>query len=87
MENIAAKLLYVESAKDDVRLDISILKRAAEKAGTEVIKAQREKQKQVSVVSVVCLFVCVVCFHCFCSSFLFIRLFFACLLACSFNCF
>ncbi|XP_057311737.1 coiled-coil domain-containing protein 40-like [Hydractinia symbiolongicarpus] len=46
VENIAAKLLYVESAKDDVRSDISILKRAAEKAGTEVIKAQREKQKQ-----------------------------------------
>ena len=47
MENIASKILYMEAAKEDVRSDISVLKRAAEKAETEVMKAQREKKRQV----------------------------------------
>ena len=37
----------MEAAKEDVRSDISVLKRAAEKAETEVMKAQREKKRQV----------------------------------------
>lgn len=49
VENIASKLLYMESAKDDVRSDISILKRAANKADTEAMKAQIEKKRQVCV--------------------------------------
>ena len=47
VENIASKLLYMESAKDDVRSDISILKRAANKADAEAMKAQIEKKRQV----------------------------------------
>jgi len=39
----------MESAKDDVRSDISILKRAANKADTEAMKAQIEKKRQVCV--------------------------------------
>jgi len=46
VESIASKILYMDSAKGDVRSDISVLKRAAEKAETEVVKAQREKKRQ-----------------------------------------
>lgn len=42
----------MDSAKGDVRSDISVLKRAAEKAETEVVKAQREKKRQVSLQSI-----------------------------------
>lgn len=47
MENIAARLHYMEEAKEDVRADIAVMKRAAEKADSEVTKAELEKKKQV----------------------------------------
>ena len=37
----------MQNAKEDVRSDIAIMKRAAEKAETEVAKAEIEKQRQV----------------------------------------
>ena len=36
----------MENAKEDVRSDISVMRRAAEKADTEVAKAEQLKQKQ-----------------------------------------
>jgi len=48
VENLALRLFYMQNAKEDVRGDIAIMKRAAEKADTEVSKAEIEKQKQVS---------------------------------------
>ena len=48
VENLALRLFYMESAKEDVRSDIAVMKRAAEKAETEVAKTEMEKQKQVS---------------------------------------
>lgn len=47
MENLAARLHYMEEAKEDVRADIAVMRRAAEKADTEVTKAELEKKKQV----------------------------------------
>ena len=47
VEDLASKLLYMEDAKEDVRSDISILKRATNKADTESMKAQIEKKRQV----------------------------------------
>ena len=47
MENLAARLHYMEEAKEDVRADIAVMRRAAEKADTEVTKAETEKKKQV----------------------------------------
>ena len=47
VENLALRLFYMESAKEDVRSDIAVMKRAAEKAETEVAKSETEKQKQV----------------------------------------
>ena len=47
VENLALRLFYMESAKEDVRSDISVMKRAAKKADTEVAKAEIAKQKQV----------------------------------------
>ena len=47
MENLAARLHYMEEAKEDVRADIAVMRRAAEKADTEVTKAEMEKKKQV----------------------------------------
>ena len=40
----------MELAKTDVRSDIAVMKRAAEKAGVELDKAEEEKKKQVSLV-------------------------------------
>ena len=37
----------MQNAKEDVRSDIAIMRRAAEKADTEVSKAEIDKQKQV----------------------------------------
>ena len=37
----------MEEAKEDVRADIAVMRRAAEKADTEVTKAELEKKKQV----------------------------------------
>lgn len=48
VENLALRLFYMQNAKEDVRSDIAIMRRAAEKAETEVSKAEIEKQKQVS---------------------------------------
>lgn len=47
VENLALRLLYVNNAKDDVRSDISVMKRAAERADAEVSEAESRKQKQV----------------------------------------
>ena len=47
VENLALRLFYMQNAKEDVRSDIAIMRRAAEKADTEVSKAEIEKQKQV----------------------------------------
>ena len=37
----------MEEAKEDVRADIAVMRRAAEKADTEVSRAEVEKRKQV----------------------------------------
>ena len=47
VENLAARLHYMEEAKEDVRSDIAVMRRAAEKADTEVTKAETQKKKQV----------------------------------------
>ena len=39
----------MEEAKTDVRSDIAIMKRATEKSGVEVGKAEEEKKKQVRI--------------------------------------
>ena len=49
VENLALRLFYMDTAKVDVRSDIKVMRRAAEKAESEVIKAEEEKQKQVSI--------------------------------------
>ena len=46
LENLALRLFYMGKAKTDVRSDIAIMRRAAEKVETEVLKAEVEKQKQ-----------------------------------------
>ncbi|KAJ7340194.1 Coiled-coil domain-containing protein 40 [Desmophyllum pertusum] len=46
VENLAARLHYMEEAKEDVRADIAVMRRAAEKADTEVTKAETDKKKQ-----------------------------------------
>ncbi|XP_035694889.1 coiled-coil domain-containing protein 40-like [Branchiostoma floridae] len=45
-ENLATRLLYMQNAKEDVRSDIAVMKRAAEKADTEVAKAELAKKQQ-----------------------------------------
>ncbi|KAH9504072.1 Coiled-coil domain-containing protein 40 [Bulinus truncatus] len=46
VENLALRLYYMLNAKENVRSDISVMKRAAEKVETEVAKAELQKQKQ-----------------------------------------
>ncbi|XP_046567885.1 coiled-coil domain-containing protein 40-like [Haliotis rubra] len=46
VENLALRLFYMDNAKEDVRGDIAIMRRAAEKAESEVAKVEMEKQKQ-----------------------------------------
>lgn len=46
VENLALKTFYMEEAKKDMRGDLAVMKRAAEKADSEVAKAEVEKQKQ-----------------------------------------
>ena len=46
VENLALRLFYMENAKEDVRSDIAVMKRAAEKAETEVSKIESQKFKQ-----------------------------------------
>ncbi len=48
VENLALRLFYMDNAKEDVRSDIAVMRRAAEKAESEVSKAESEKQKQVT---------------------------------------
>lgn len=47
VENLALRLFYVNNAKEDVRSDIAVMKRAAERADVEVDQAEAQKQKQV----------------------------------------
>lgn len=47
VENLALRLFYVNNAKEDVRSDINVMKRAAERADAEVSAAESQKQKQV----------------------------------------
>ncbi|KAK6170441.1 hypothetical protein SNE40_018834 [Patella caerulea] len=46
VENLALRLFYMKNAKEDVRSDINVMRRAAEKAESEVSKAEIEKQRQ-----------------------------------------
>ena len=46
VENLALRLHFMDSAKEDVRSDIAVMRRAAEKAESEASKAEIEKQKQ-----------------------------------------
>ncbi|GFR74317.1 coiled-coil domain-containing protein 40 [Elysia marginata] len=46
VENLALRLFYMENAKEDVRSDISVMRRAAEKVESEVSKAETQKQRQ-----------------------------------------
>jgi len=48
VENLALRLHYVNNAKEDVRSDIAVMKRAAERADVEVVSAEAAKHKQVS---------------------------------------
>ena len=52
VENLASRVLYMQEAKEDVRSDISVMKRAAEKAHGEVALAEQSKKKQVSIMIV-----------------------------------
>ena len=47
LENINLRLFYLENAKNDVRSDIAVMKRAAEKAESEVLKKEESKRVQV----------------------------------------
>ena len=47
VENLASRVLYMMEAKEDVRSDIAVMKRAADKARGEVAVAEQEKKKQV----------------------------------------
>ncbi|RDD45702.1 Coiled-coil domain-containing protein 40 [Trichoplax sp. H2] len=46
MEKTAAQLTYMENAKRDIKSDIAVMRRAAEKANEEISKAEEEKQQQ-----------------------------------------
>lgn len=46
VENLALRLFYVEQAKEDVRGDIAVMKRVAEKADLDALKAEIDKQRQ-----------------------------------------
>lgn len=47
VENVTARLNYMSEAKDTVKDDIALTKRATEKTAVDVNRAQEEKQKQV----------------------------------------
>ncbi len=47
VENLALHLFYMTNAKEDIRGDIAVMRRAAEKADSEVNVAETDKQKQV----------------------------------------
>ncbi|XP_064620964.1 coiled-coil domain-containing protein 40-like isoform X2 [Lineus longissimus] len=46
VENLNLRIFYMHNAKEDVRSDIAVMRRAAEKAETEVAKSEIQKQKQ-----------------------------------------
>jgi len=46
LENISLRLFYLENAKNDVRSDIAVMKRAAEKADAEVLRKEDSKRIQ-----------------------------------------
>lgn len=47
VENVTARLHYMTEAKDNVKDDIALTKRATEKTAADVTRAQEDKQKQV----------------------------------------
>lgn len=46
VENLATRLFYMKRAKEDVRSDIAVMKRAAEKAEVEISQTEVEKKRQ-----------------------------------------
>ncbi|XP_041363110.1 coiled-coil domain-containing protein 40-like [Gigantopelta aegis] len=46
VENLSLRIYYMDNAKEDVRGDIAVMRRAAEKVESEVTKAEVEKQMQ-----------------------------------------
>uniref|UniRef100_H2XUM1 Coiled-coil domain-containing protein 40 n=1 Tax=Ciona intestinalis TaxID=7719 RepID=H2XUM1_CIOIN len=46
VENLATRLFYMQNAKEDIRSDIAVMKRAAEKADVEVTQAEMIKKQQ-----------------------------------------
>ncbi|KAJ8037566.1 Coiled-coil domain-containing protein 40 [Holothuria leucospilota] len=46
LENLSLHLFYMTNAKEDIRSDIAVMRRAAEKADSEVAQSEIEKQKQ-----------------------------------------
>ncbi|XP_053562392.1 coiled-coil domain-containing protein 40 [Bombina bombina] len=46
VENLALRLFYMQNVNQDVRSDISLMKRAVQKAEAERVQAEIEKQKQ-----------------------------------------
>ena len=45
---MSTRLFYMQTAKEDIRSDIAVMKRAAEKADSEVNQAEMSKRRQVS---------------------------------------
>ena len=48
MDTLRAKLRYLSTAQDALQTDISVTKRASEKADVDMTRAQVDKEKQVS---------------------------------------
>ena len=48
MDTLRAKLRYLSTAHDALQTDISVTKRASEKADVDMTQAQVDKEKQVS---------------------------------------
>jgi hypothetical protein len=46
-DNLKLRIFYMANAKDDIRGDIAVIRRATEKAETEKTKFELEKQRQV----------------------------------------
>ncbi len=46
-DNLKLRIFYMSNAKDDIRGDIAVIRRATEKAETEKAKFELEKQRQV----------------------------------------
>jgi chromosome segregation ATPase len=53
-DNLKLKIYYMSNAKEDIRGDIAVIKRATEKAETDKSKFEIEKQRQVNIT--VCFF-------------------------------